>query len=235
MHKLNLLFLVFFYFTLTHLTAQTTEKRKYQAARTVEIPELDGNINDNCWTKGEWQGDFVQHEPREGMAPSQKTEFCILYDNSYLYVAFKAYDTAPDSIVKRMTRRDQADGDQVGIVFDSFHDLRTGFDFSVSASGVKQDVIYSEDGNIEDETWDPIWYVKTAMYEWGWAAEMKIPFTQLRFNAGSEGVWGLNVARQIFRFSELSLWQATPRDASGFIHFMGENEWLVGPETQKTV
>lgn len=206
--------------------AQTQEKKSYHTSRIEKAPEIDGDLKDECWTAGNWQGNFVQHEPRENAAPSQKTEFCLLYDNNYIYVAIKAYDTAMDSIDRRLSRRDQIDGDQVTVVFDSYHDLRTGFNFTVSAAGVKNDLIFSDDGNMEDPTWDPIWFVKTAIYDWGWVAEMKIPFTQLRFNATSTSVWGLEIGRQIFRFKELSLWQPVPRDASGFIHLIGELEGL---------
>ena len=69
---------------------------------------------------GEWQGEFTQFEPLEGAKPSQPTEFKILYDDSYIYVAIKAWDSSPDSIVDRMTRRDNLDGDNVGVVDENF-------------------------------------------------------------------------------------------------------------------
>ena len=37
----------------------------------------------------------------------------ILFDDDNLYVAIRAFDTSPDSIVNRLTRRDEADGDLV--------------------------------------------------------------------------------------------------------------------------
>jgi len=206
--------------------AQSDEKKVYTTTRIKTAPNIDGDIYDLAWSEGQWQGGFIQNEPREGIAPSQNTEFKILFDNSNMYIAVKSYDTAPDSIVHRLTRRDEIDGDNIIVIFDSYHDLRTGFGFSVSSTGVKGDLIFSDDGNSEDDTWDPIWFVKTKTYDWGWAAEMKIPFTQLRFSVNSSSVWGLNIARQIYRYSEMSLWQRTPRDASGFIHFMGELDGL---------
>ncbi len=85
---------------------------------------------------------------------------------------------------------------------DSYFDQRTAFGFGVSAAGVKGDLIWTDDGMNEDETFDPIWYVKTAIYDWGWAAEMRIPLTQLRFSASDKQVWGLEVLSNIYRHDE---------------------------------
>ena len=200
---------------------QETTKRRYRAVRIEQPPVIDGILNDETWLAGEWQGDFTQFDPYEGMKPSQPTEFKILYDDSHIYVAIKAYDSAPDSIVDRMTRRDNLDGDNVGIIFDSYYDLRTGFAFFVSSAGVKTDMIFTNDGQSEDPTWDPIWFVKTARFEGGWAAEMKIPLSQLRFQSESSDYWGLEVARQIYRHREMSFWQPIPRNAPGLIHMIG--------------
>lgn len=212
---------------------QELAKKLYTTYRAEVAPVINGNLNDDAWQDGSWAGDFIQYEPYEGRKPSQETEFKICFDDLHLYVAFKAYDTAPDSITNRMSRRDNADGDMVFIVFDSYHDLRTGFTFGVSSAGVRFDQIMSNNGNSEDSSWDPIWQAKAKIYDWGWAAEMKIPFTQLRFQKNSNDVWGLEAARIIFRHNEQSLWQHIPRSAPGFIHAIGELEGLHEVEPRK--
>ena len=121
----------------------------------------------------------------------------------------------------------------VFVVFDSYHDLRTGFVYGVSSAGVRFDMIMANDGASEDITWDPIWQAKAKVHDWGWAAELKIPFTQLRFQKNSAEVWGLEVARQIFRHNEISLWQHIPRNAPGFVHAMGELSGLDEIEPKK--
>ncbi|MCA1758029.1 MAG: carbohydrate binding family 9 domain-containing protein [Bacteroidales bacterium] len=201
--------------------AQQLEKKRYRATETITAPVIDGIPDEEIWNTGNWAGDFTQFEPFEGRKSSQPTEFNILFDNSFIYVAFKAYDSAPDSIVNRITRRDQVDGDHAGISFDSYNDKRTGFTFIVSSSGVKLDLIHANDGMTEDLTWDPIWHVKTAHFDWGWAAEMKIPFTQLRFDKNSADVWGMEVFRNIYRHNETNFWQHIPRNASGLVHNFG--------------
>lgn len=201
--------------------SQEIPKKVYHAGK-CSSPILVDRIFDEAAWNGNWEGGFIQREPHENARPSQETQFRILYDDENIYVAIKALDTAPDSIVKRLSRRDKADGDIVGVTFDSYHDLRTAFGFFVSASGVKIDEIFTEDGMAEDLTWDPIWYVKTRINSWGWSAEMRIPLTQLRFEKNSKEVWGFEALRLLFRKNETSLWQPVSRNASGFTRHYGE-------------
>jgi hypothetical protein len=203
------------------LPAQEYEKRVYTTARTDNPPVINGELDDAAWSEGTWAGDFWQYEPDEGAPLNQKTEFKLLYDDYNIYIAIRLYDTAPDSIVARMTRRDDIDGDQVTVAFDSYFDQRTAFGFGVSAAGVKGDLIWTDDGLNEDETFDPIWYVKTGLYEWGWAAEMRIPLTQLRFSDKVEQVWGFEVIRNLYRDAGTHMWQPIARNASGLVHNAG--------------
>jgi len=217
------------------LSAQTEylPKKVYEAYRVDVPPVINGVFDDEAWTQGTWAGDFTQLEPYADRPPSQATEFKLAYDDMNIYIAIRALDSAPDSITNRMSRRDNGDGDMVFVVFDSYHDLRTGFIFGLSSAGVRFDMIQSNNGQNEDETWDPIWLGKAQVHDWGWAAEMKIPFTQLRFNKNSESVWGFEVARQIFRENELSLWHPVPRTAPGLIHALGELDGLQEIEPRK--
>jgi hypothetical protein len=219
----RILISVFILFLLISVTiSQVPEKRQYKAIKITNPPVINGNLDDDAWKEGTWTGGFTQWDPYNGRPASQNTEFKILFDENNLYVAVKAYDTNPDSIVKRLTRRDQIDGDMVAVIFDSYHDLRTGFWFGVSAGGVKNDEMMTNDGNNEDQSWDPNWWVKTSVNDKGMFAEMKIPFSQLRFDKNSGEVWGLEVIRILYRKNETSLWHAIPRDSPGIIHMMGE-------------
>jgi len=204
------------------VTGQPAEKKRYTAERLKTAPSIDGILDDEAWKEGVWIDDFTQYEPYNGAKPSQRTEFKILFDDDNIYAAFKAFDTSPDSIVSRLTRRDEPDGDLVAVIFDSYHDLRTGFLFGVASSGVKYDQIFTNDGDNEDDSWDPNWWVKTSVNSEGWTAEMKIPFSQVRFEKNSGDIWGLDVIRDLYRKNETSLWQHIPKDAPGLIHNFGE-------------
>ncbi len=225
MKKLLLLISGLLTMNVFYAAAGEIPKRIYNAVRlTTKAPVIDGKFNDAAWQAAEWQDHFIQLQPYQGRKPSQQTEFKILYDDNNIYVAIKAYDSAPDSIERRLTPKDDMEmsGDIVGVLFDSYHDRRTSFNFMVSAGGVKADYVMSNDGQKEDPTWDPIWYVKTRIVKDGWNAEIKIPLSQLRFSKTDKQVWGLEVARYIYRKQELSLWQLIPNDAPGMVHMFGE-------------
>jgi hypothetical protein len=198
-------------------------KRQYQAIKLVhQAPLIDGKLDEPFWQTGQKAGQFVQSQPYENKQPSQKTEFAITYDDNNLYVGFWAYDSSPDSISRRLTRRDNLEGDMVGIDIDSYFDKRTSFGFYVSASGVKMDMLTSNNGMSEDVTWDPNWYVATSINSQGWTAEMRIPLSQLRFSDKENRVWGINAYRSLFRKDELSMWQFIPRTSPGSVYLYGE-------------
>ena len=211
----------------------TIKKRSYQATFITTPPVIDGTLDDEAWELGTWQGDFTQFEPHNGAPPSQKSEFKILFDDNNIYVAIKAWDHNADSIVVRIARRDQGDGDFVGVGFDSYHDLLTGFGFGTTAAGVKNDFKWSLDGQVEDDSWDPDWYTAARVYDWGWATEMRIPLTQLRFKINDEGLWGLQVFRRLYRSQEMSFWQHIDRNASGLIHNFGRLTGMTGIRPKK--
>jgi hypothetical protein len=225
---LIILFMILLLFPI--ITGQIPVKKQYKATQISTPPEIDGILNEEIWKEGIWDSDFTQWQPYNGRPESQRTEFKILFDENNLYVAFKAFDASPDSIVKRLGRRDNTDGDWVAIIIDSYHDLRTGFMFGVNAAGVKLDEIMSNDGNYEDSSWEANWWAKTSVNDEGFFAEMKIPFSQLRFEKNSGDVWGLEILRFLYRNNETSIWQPIPRDAPGIIHMMGE---LTGLEQVK--
>jgi hypothetical protein len=197
-------------------------------------PVIDGKLDDGCWQHVEWGGNFTQFEPYEDTLPSQKTTFAILYDDNNLYVAIKAYDSEPDKINKTLSRRDQDDGDWVGIVLDSYEDKLTGFSFSVTAAGSKMDGIFTND-NSEDNSWDPIWYVKTTVDAEGWNAEMRIPLSQLRFTKKESYEWGLEIARFVYRKNETSLWKPLHKSSNKLVSDFGTLEGIHSISPKKDI
>lgn len=229
---LSLPLLVIFLTFNSNLSAQV---KTYQTQKiTSGTITIDGIIDETAWNFAGWQGDFIQREPYDSAAPSQKTEFKILYDDNNLYVAIKANDTEVDKIEKRLTRRDQFDGDLVAIGVDSYYDKLTAFAFIVNAAGVKSDMMITNETN-EDNSWDPVWYVKTSIAEDGWIAEMRIPFTQLRFADKEEHIWGLQVVRWLFRKEEFSAWQHVPRESSRWVSLYGELKGINGIHPKKEI
>lgn len=198
-------------------------KKRYDTKRLAGAAiTLDGIPNEEAWKTVEWGGDFTQWQPNEGKSPSQPTQFKILYDNKFLYVAYNCIDSTPGLIEKRMGRRDAFPGDFVEINIDSYHDQRTGFSFTTSVSGVRGDEFISNNGNNWDANWNPIWFAKTAINKQGWTAEIKIPLSQLRYGNEKDKVWGIQVMRRIFRKEERSTWQFIPQRTGVWVSNFGE-------------
>ncbi len=231
-----LLALLVLFGIISKVYAQTVAKKNCNAYPINPTPPvIDGYIDEDVWTHGEWYGGFTQHEPNNGAVPTQNTEFMIAYDKDYLYAAFKLYDTEPEKIITRVTRRDNIQGDWVAIGVDSYFDKRTAFIFTLSASGSKMDMVMTENGDREDSNWDPIWWGKSHRTAYGWSAEFKIPLNQLRFNKDDELTWGLQVARYIHRNQETDFWQHVPKDAPGFVHMFGVLTGLRGLTPKRQV
>ncbi len=188
---------------------------------TTSKPIIDGKLDDECWKTGVWAGNFTQWIPKEGAKPSQLTEIKLLYDDKNLYFAIRAYDSEPKKISRKLGRRDEIIGDAAGIAFDSYHDHRTGFEFTVTAAGQKVDLI---DINpfAYDMNWNAVWRVKTGLEDSAWVAEYEIPLSQLRYSKDNEQVWGMHVWRWIDRLSEESDWEPQSLTGPGILYAFGE-------------
>jgi hypothetical protein len=215
--------------------SQTIEKKTYLTAFTSVAPVIDGYMNDSCWNLVEWGGDFIQTQPYDNRPPSQQTSFKILYDDDNMYVFIRAFDSVPEKISRRMSRRDNFDGDMVEINIDSYYDKQTAFSFTAMASGAKGDEAVTQNGNYWDASWNPVWYLKTSIDDKGWCAEMKIPFSQLRFGKKKEHIWGIQFMRHIHRLEERSRWQFIPKGSPGIVHLFGELHGIANIKPKRQV
>lgn len=212
------------------------EKRIYKTRHTGEQPPaIDGSVDDDAWDSVPWSGDFTQRRPYDGSKPSQETAIKILYDDRNLYVAVRAFDKEPEKIERRLSRRDRSSGDWVEINIDSLYDKRTAYSFTVSVSGTKGDEAISNNNHHGDRNWNPVWYAKSKVDKKGWTAEMRIPFSQLRFADKDEHIWGLQFTRRFFRKEERSVWQYIPQDSPGWVHLFGELRGLKGIKAQRRI
>lgn len=189
---------------LTQKTIKTLEAKKVGNLR------IDGVLESEWFTMTPADS-FLQMEPNEGDPASLSTTVYVFYDRDALYVAFDCRDSATDSICGRILRRDRSDdSDVIYINLDSFHDLRNGYYFGVTAAGVQIDGTISDE-NCFDNTWDGIWESAVAIGDGGWTAEMRIPFQVFRHNGGGKDGWGVNFRRKIFRRQESDSWMPITR------------------------
>lgn len=185
---------------------------------TGATPHLDGRLDDAAWSTASWTSDFTQREPTEGAKATARTEVAFLYDDAALYIGARMQKGGDAPVRALVTRRDnEGSSDQLIVSLDSYHDRRTAYSFGVTAAGVRIDYFHStDDQSNRDYSFDPVWEAQTEIVPSGWTAELRIPFTQLRFNAGDIQVWGVNLTRIIPALNEEDYLVLVRRNENGW-------------------
>lgn len=197
------------------------------AHRADRAPKVDGKLDDTIWQNAQWTSDFVQREPQEGKPASERTDVAFFYDDDALYIGARMHSSDPNGVRALVTRRDREESsDQLLVSFDTYRDGRTAYSFGVTAAGVRIDYYHPADFETRREySFDPVWQAETERSADGWTAEIRIPFTQLRFIEGPQQTWGVNVARIIPAKNEIAFWRLIGRSETGWASRMGQ---LVG-------
>ena len=191
--------------------------QEVRAVRTTQPITIDGRLDDPIWQTAQRVSGFKQRDPNEGAEPSESTVVWVAYDDAGLYVGARMYDRHPDSVVARLSRRDvDATSDRFNVFVDPYHDRRSGFYFGISAAGTLFDgTLLNDDWN--DDSWDGVWEGKVGRDSLGWTAELRIPYSQLRFLKRPQQVWGIDLGRDIARRNEHDYLVYTPKNGSGFV------------------
>lgn len=196
-------------------------KRSIQAEKVSSAPKIDGELNEECWRNTQPLSYFIISQPNFGNPSSQKSEVRIVYDNNAVYIGAYLYDTDAKKIRHQLSERDgSAQADYFAVGFDTYNDDINGYRFQLSAAGVQTDMRLSQ-GTV-DQTWDAVWTSKTSLKHDGWIAEIKIPYSALRFAKSETQTWGLQFARLIQRSNELSSWSPVNPQVNGVVNQWGE-------------
>ncbi|NJD20737.1 MAG: carbohydrate binding family 9 domain-containing protein, partial [Gemmatimonadetes bacterium] len=197
------------------------------AARLQGAISVDGRLDEAAWRQATPVTDFRQFQPDEGEPASLPMELRILFDDGALYIGARM--TQPGGVAAPLARRDQlldASGDngsfnslttdKLVVNLDPYHNRIDNAWFEVNPAGVKGDQFNG------DPSWDPIWDAAAQSDAEGWTAEMRIPYSQLRFSRDKAQVWGMQVWRYIDARNEQDMWSFWRRNASGGPAFFGE-------------
>lgn len=172
------------------VSADENQNKTFQLPHLASKVSIDGDLSDPVWKDAiKMQLDY-ENNPGQGIAANQKTEMWLYEDGKTLYVAFKAYDTNPEQIRASLRDRDSLwDDDNVGLIIDTFNDERSGYEFFVNPLGAQADMRMDDsNGWDEDSSWDAIWDSAGQLTEYGFAVEMAIPFSALRFPESTEAL-----------------------------------------------
>jgi hypothetical protein len=204
------------------------------AARVSAAIKIDGKLDESAWAAAVPATDFIQTDPAEGQPATERTEIRFLFDDEALYIGARMHDSKGD-VRTRMGRRDAyVDGsDFLYVMIDSHHDHLTSYQFSVNPSGVKRDELNRNGGT--DGSWDAVWDLSTSIDGQGWTAELRIPFSQLRFSDAHEQNWGIQISRRIVRTQEVSVLAFTPKSERGGVARYGHLRGLEGLKRGKPI
>ena len=213
------------------LVPPPTQNRAF-AVRAPRAPTIDGKDDDAVWRLAPPITPFLEWQPTEGKPSRFRTEAKVAYDAANLYVFIRSYDPRPDSIIRRLDRRDSyPPSDRVGFMVDAYHDRRSGYEFWVNADGVKSDVQIFDDH--EDNAWDGVWDVATRVDSLGWTAEFRVPLSQLRYPVRQTYTFGLLLMRDIYRYNERTAWPQISQAKAGLVTQFGEVTGIEGLETPR--
>ena len=171
--------------------------------------QLDGFVDEPAWADID-PVPLVMYSPTYGGTLTEETEIRIAYDDGYLYVSGRLFDSDLGGIRANSFVRDGFSGDdQFSVVIDSYNDHETAVAFVVNPNGARSDRAVWGDAEWTAGTrpfnsdWNAHWDAAVQRTNDGWSAEMRIPFSTLGFqNAGGEVTMGLSVYRSISRKNE---------------------------------
>jgi len=189
----------------TPLSRDAEGNTTIRALRVEEPITIDGVLDEAFYRDTPPITEFIQSVPEESGTPTELTEVWIGYDDTYLYVGARVWDSMGEAgwIANEMRRDSQQlrQNDNFGIFLDTFHDGRNALAFYVTPIGGFADFQVTNEGSPNFD-WNPVWDVRTGRFDGGWTAEMAIPFKSLRYRPGRDQVWGIQMRRSVLRRNE---------------------------------
>jgi Domain of unknown function (DUF5916) len=206
------------------------------AASTV----MDGVLDEPVWRTAALLTGFSQFFPADGVPARDSTEVFVFYTPTALHVGVRAY-AAPGSVRYTLADRDKiTQDDNIQLFLGTYDDSRQALVFGVNPIGIQSDGVLIETGSTNgggfaattqkareatDLAPDYVWKSKGHATEYGFEVEIEIPFKSLRYGAGSEQKWQLNVVRTVQSSGHEETWAPARRASSSFLSQSGH---LVG-------
>lgn len=193
---------------------------------------IDGVLDEPAWRKAALLTGFSQYFPTDGVPASDSTEVFVFYTPTALHVGIRAY--APAGTVRyNLSDRDKITADDnIQLFLGTYNDSRQAMLFAVNPIGIQSDGVLIETGTVQgggfsggivrtreaaDLAPDYVWKSKGHVTDYGYEVEIQIPFKSLRYRAGDEQDWQLNVVRTVQATGYEETWAPTARAGSSFL------------------
>lgn len=198
------------------------EKKEYVINRISRAPQIDGILDDQIWKNIPAATDFVMVDPGDG-TPSRSThptQVKLAYDDEAIYVAAAMFDNEPHRIRREFAQRDNLPiADYFVLDFNTYNDGENQTRFILTAAGTLADAKMK--GQNEDYSYNVVWEGKVSIDENGWYAEMRIPYSALRFPDKDEQLWSMQLARKINHLNETYVWNYIDKSVGKLTHYNG--------------
>ena len=190
-------------------------KKEILARAITSNLHIDGQLDEIDWKLALPFSNFVQIEPEQGKAASQKTEVRVLFNRQFLYIGIIAFDSMGKNAIRATDfKRDFSirSHDLVAVSIDAFNDHRNAMSFATNAYGVQRDLLVFDD-ILTDLDWDGLWKVRTSRTDSGWIAEKAIPWQTMRYPRMKDSLqnWEFNVMRTRRLSNEIDAFSPYPR------------------------
>lgn len=199
------------------------ERKQLTAFRIAEPIKIDGAGDETVWQTAETARNFIERNPNNGTPenPSFATTVKVLYDDTGVYFLAEMLDPTPDNIKKELVERDNIGNDDVfAVTVNGYNDRQQAMMFMIQASGVQADAKIFHNAN-DDFSWNAVWYSAVKIHEKGWTAELKIPYSELRFPKKDVQLWGINFMRIIQKTNQNLTWNFVDSKKLNYMYYDG--------------
>ena len=179
---------------------------------------VDGVLNEDVYQREIAFDGLIQVAPDAGAPSTEKSDIWVTYDEHNIYLSCRCYDAAPPAewVVNELRRDTNGlrNNEHFGVLFDTFFDHRSGFAFYTNPLGARADYSVVDEGGSNTD-WNPVWTSKSGRFDGGWTVEMAIPFKSLRYRAGKDQTWGIQIRRSVRHKNEWDYLTPVPRMLAG--------------------
>ena len=226
---MKLIFTTFLlFFTLAKISSQTAAKdsisrKKLTISKITSPPKIDGILDEELWNNAPIAENFIERNPKNGQKEPEdfKTTVKVVYDDTGIYFGIAMMDPNPQNIQKELTERDEMGNDDLfGITINGYNDHQQALFFVIQASGVQADAKIMSTAN-DDFSWNAVWYSAVQITKSGWNAEVKIPYSELRFPKKDVQTWGINFMRVIQKTNQNLTWNFVDNKKATYLMYDG--------------
>lgn len=206
-----------------NIKEEAISRKKVIIPKVTSGPKIDGILDEEIWQNAVVSENFIERSPNNGKPEEAplRTIVKMVYDDTGIYFGATMHDPLPANIQKEYSERDDLGNDDVfAITINGYNDQQQAALFLVQASGVQADAKIGASAN-DDFTWNAVWFSAVKISETGWTAEIKIPFSELRFPKKDVQEWGLNFMRIIQKTNQNLSWNFVDNKKGTYLMYDG--------------